>query len=1085
MGRRLPLAVMLVAWLPGGGAAAQSTATITGLVTGANGLPLQAAQVFVPGTGIGALTNDAGRYLLLDVPPGEHELTVQLVGHRSASRLAVLPPGGTVVIDFALTPELIFLDEIVVTGTGQASRRRQLGNTLATIDASRVAHAPISSFSELLQAREPSITALTSDGATGSGTRLRIRGSNSISMSNEPVVYVDGVRVDNSGDMEGTGDAGDAGSRLDDINWEAVDRVEILKGAAAATLYGSEASSGVIQVFTKAGRSGETRTTVRVEYGSLVTPDRIPANAGFARNAEQAEALSALYGQTIVPFQVFERDFTRDLLESGRSYAVSGDVSGGSDQVQYFVGGRYAFEDGVLGGKSLGGARDELVRFQGNASITVLPASDVSIRVTTGYAQTDLETFTRTVNPVSATSGAMISKPERATCSPSAVDPTRTFGEVTPVCTGPGNPTGSLLFLAPTVREAMQREESQQARHFFGSVAAAWSGGPGLSARALVGLDQVDEESEVIWPFGWDLDGSVESFAPHTGRRDLAQRTHREVTADVRAAWRAEVGQDWVSELTVGGQRFSLASDFVRLGGAGFPAPSVDVIQVADEKDPETSSTSKISLGGYVQEQVAYRDWLFATIGARFDRTSAFGLDAGSAFYPKLGVSALLSDLSFWPIDAVPTLRIRAAYGQSGLQPGAFDRSTTYAPIQTPEGGGLQPGNLGNPDLAPERSGELELGLDGELLEGRLGVDLTYWDRTTTDALVYRQVPAATGFTQAHLDNIGRLEAHGWELRLHGVPVQAPGLTVSLFANAAYLSEVVTRTGVPTINVTPGYPRHRNVIQEGLAPGAFLGARLVPSCGAGTTGTCYTPGVTVPFDTNGDGSPDTVSELQAFLTGADAVSLSALSPLMADDDGDGDLYDHVLGKPTPDWQGSVGADITLGRRVSVSTLFEFRTGNYAVSNLTHAFRSALFRNHREAAEVESTLLDPSTRDDPERRLEAAMTWATELVSLDPYSGLNLVESGNFLRWRELSLTYRLAESVSGALGVDDLTVSLTGRNLALWTGYSGVDPEANQISRCGGGGEAENAVQCNFLEANEVFALPLPRRYSLSVRVVF
>jgi TonB-linked SusC/RagA family outer membrane protein len=1082
MSRTLPMVVVLATWLPAGEAVAQSNGTITGLVTGANGLPLRAAQVFVPGTGIGALTNDAGRYLLLEVPPGEHRLTVQLVGHHNASRLAILPPGGTVVVDFALTPAPIFLDEVVVTGTGRASRRRQLGNTLATIDASRVANSPISSFSELLQAREPSVTALTSDGATASGARIRIRGSNSISMSNEPVVYVDGIRVDNSGDMEGTGNAGDTGSRLDDINWGAVDRVEILKGAAAATLYGSEASSGVIQIFTKAGRPGETRVTAKAEYGALVTPDRIPAAAGFARDAGQAEALSALYGQTIAPFEVFERDFTKDLLESGRTYTLVGDVSGGSDDVQYFVGGRYGFEDGVLGGQSLGNARDQLRRLQANASMTLVPARGVSIRVTTGYTQTDLETFTHNNNTVSPTSGAMTSRPERATCSRSSVDPTRTFGDATPVCTGQGNPTGSPFGL--TIREAMQRAESVQTRHFIGSIATAWSGGPGLSARALVGLDQVDEESDFSWPYGWNVDGSAGSFAPAAGRRDLAQRDHREVTVDVQTAWRAELGGDWVSELTAGAQRFSLGSDFVRLAGIGFPAPGIDVIQVAETQLPETSSTSKISLGGYLQEQVGYRDWLFATLGARFDRTSAFGVDAGSALYPKVGISALLSDLSSWTTDAVPTLRIRAAYGQSGLQPGAFDRATTYLPIQTAEGVGLQPGNLGNPDLAPERSSELELGVDAEFLGRRLGVDLTYWDRTTNEALVSRRVPAASGFTEAQLGNIGRLEAHGWEIRLVGAAVQGSGITLNLIANAAYLSEVVTRTGVPTIDVTPGYPRHRNVIQEGLPPGAFVGARLIPTCSAGTSGPCYTPGTTVPYDIDGDGLPDSLSEFQAYLTAAER-SLSDLSPMLADEDGDGDLYDHYLGKPTPDWQGSFGADLTLGRRVSVSTLFEYRAGAYAVSNLTRAFRNNLIRNSREVAEIESTLLDPSTRDEPRRRLDAAMTWATELRSLSPYSGLNLIESGNFVRWRELSLTYRVDESLSGRLGVDDLTVSVTGRNLWVWTGYSGVDPESNQMGRCGGGGEAGNAVQCNFLEANEVFGLPLPRRLSISFRATF
>ncbi|MDX1493120.1 MAG: TonB-dependent receptor plug domain-containing protein, partial [Longimicrobiales bacterium] len=608
---------------------AQSTGSVTGIVTSTSGVPLASVQVYVPDSPLGALTNGAGRFLLLEVPAGPVEVRAELVGHRSATRTVEVPPGQAVVVDFRLVAEAIRLEEVVVTGTGRAVERKRLGNTVATLDATKVANAPISNFSELLQAREPSVLALTSEGATGSGARLRIRGSNSISMSNEPLVYVDGIRVDNSGDMESDGRGPTTGSRLDDINWEAVERVEVLKGAAAATLYGSEASSGVIQVFTKAGSPGAGRLTARVEAGVLSTPDRIPPNAGFARDLEQASRLSTLYGEPIEPFVVFEKDFTRDILETGHFRAVAADVSGGDDEVRYYVGGRYSFEDGVLGAESLGPTRDQLTRVQGNASLTVMPRDRVTFRFAAGYTDTGLSTFRRNNNIGSAISMTQWGKPELANCARSSVDTTRTFGESTPVCTGQGNPAGTPF---GSQREFMQTDDFQDAHHFRGSVSGRWEGGPGISAEALVGIDQVDEKWDRVWPFGWRVDGESRFNIPDSGLRNIDLRRHREITADVRMGWSADFGPDFESDFVVGGQRFLAETEFNFDFGAIFPAPGVQVLQAAEVNGAEDFQRSKVSMGAYVQEQLAFRNWLFWTIGARLDRSSAFGRDAGSAF---------------------------------------------------------------------------------------------------------------------------------------------------------------------------------------------------------------------------------------------------------------------------------------------------------------------------------------------------------------------------------------------------------------------------------------------------------------------
>jgi len=681
----------------------------------------------------------------------------------------------------------------------------------------------------------------------------------------------------------------------------------------------------------------------------------------------------------------------------------------------------------------------------------------------------------------------MAAKPERADCSASAVEVGVAFGSHTPRCTGMGNPWGAPPGFG-TPRELLQNERVVDTRHFTGSLHASWSGAWGLSARGTVGIDQVDQRWDSLWPFGWRVDGVSSQGIPPDGVRDLRSRTHREVTLDGAASWSADLGNDFTSALTAGGQIFLTDEWGSGAFGAVFPSPGVTEIQSAEFKFPESFSRSKVSLGGYVQEQLGFRDWLFATVGSRFDRTSAFGSEAGSAVYPKASVSASLSDLPSWSVSWLPTLRVRAAVGQAGLQPGAFDKLTTFTPLPTPGGPGIEPENVGNADLRPERATEVEVGVDAELFGGRVGFDLTLWDRGTTDALILTPFPAAGGFLEPQLENIGRLDAHGLELSVRGNPVERSDLSLSLFGSAAYLSETITDLGgTPPVTVSGNYTRHRNAIVEGYAPGSFFGARLIPVCGADVDRRCYTPGATVPYDIDGDGQPDTEEDFRAFLTSLDVVSLDALAPLLDDEDGDGDPLDHFLGKPVPDWQGSVGADVTIGSRLTLSTLFEYRVGN-EVANLGEAFRNShpgIGRNVREAAQVESTLLDPATRSDDDARLAAAMKWANELISLFPYSGLNLVERGDMMRWRELSVTYRVPSAWAGAVGASDLSLTLTGRNLAVWTAYGGTDPEANELGRCGSAGEAETPLQCNFLDANDMLTLPLPRRIGLALRAVF
>ncbi len=481
-----------------------------------------------------------------------------------------------------------------------------------------------------------------------------------------------------------------------------------------------------------------------------------------------------------------------------------------------------------------------------------------------------------------------------------------------------------------------------------------------------------------------------------------------------------------------------------------------------------------VNAGAFAQEQLGFNDFVFLTAGGRLDRNSAFGAAFGAVFYPKASISVIPSDLESWTSALLSTVRLRAAVGQSGLQPGAFDKFTTFAPEASEFGPALVADNLGNDSLKPERATEWEVGAEVGLFDDRLSVDVTYWDRVTKDALYNRQFPPSGGFVNEQIINIGQLDAKGLEVSVAALIFNRPNLSLRFFGNASYLDEIVTDLGgSPPLKVGGAYVRYRNWVDEGYAPGAYFGTMLAS----------YPSGST-PFDLNGDGTPDTEAEMLAYfavprtlddISGSSALLLNLV---------DGNKYGNYLGKPIPDWQGSFGFNLGFLGNFELSSLFEYKFGEYFVHNLTDAFRAThpgIGRNFQEATEVELALENPAST--PEERLAAAMKFASELKHLDPRSGLNAVRKADFLRWRELSLTYRVPAAWARSLfGIRYLTLNASVRNLKLWTGYDGIDPETNLLGRNGGLATGDGQLANNFGYGIDAWGIPLQRRFTFTVR---
>ena len=1085
-------------------AAAQVTGVIRGKVTDATtGRPVDGAQLYVAGTDLGTLSNADGQYQFT-VRAGTVELRTRRVGYASASQRVTVTPGEVALADFSLKQSAIGLDVVVVTGTGVETEKRKLGNTVATINAAALQNAPVTNVSEMLAAREPGISVLPSGGLTGEGARIRIRGAASLSQPNEPIVYVDGVRVDRSGgfgDFIGTGGGGYP-SRLDDINPEAIEHIEVLKGAAAATLYGTEASAGVIQIFTKQGSRGSPRFDFMTEQGVSTYPaSRYEPEYGWVRTdalaASQSASLgidiptvaelSAFYGRPVQPFEILSRNVPVELFETGVTNTFSGAVSGGTPGVTYYVNGRYNRVNGPWGGTNLGPAQDLDHKAQGSASLVVLPTSNVKIRVNAEYVDAHHETPSNNNNIFGTISAALFSRPELAKCFGGSLPTGTGFctvdGKVGSAF-GPGNPYGQPAFA--TLRENMQERIRQDSKHFTGSLNLAYQPIADLAVEGTFGVDVVNQISSDFAPFGYNVDKFI-SLDPE-GYKFLDDRTRREITVEAKATWTRRLGEHFQSTLVGGGQGFISKLEDAGNSGELFPGPGLEVSGAALLQTAYERFLENVNAGAFIQEQLGYKDFAFFTAGGRYDRNSAFGKTSEGVFYPKASISVLPSALGDWGNSAwrskLSTVRLRAAVGQSGLQPQAFSKLTTFSALSSETGPGVGPENLGNPDLKPEVSTEWEVGSEIGAFNDRAAIDVTYWNRITRDALFFRQFAPSGGFRNTQLSNVGRIDSHGWEIGANVIPINRPNLSLKLFANTTFLHEIVTSLGgAPPLKVGGSYPRYRNFVREGYAPGALFGAKLVGPCSQSPAGVpCLQPGQN-PYDLNGDGNFDTDADLLAALGSPRPLP----NPKRVDENGDGNFLDHYQGKSTPDWAGSFGLNATILRNFELSSLFEYKFGNYTITNLTFAFRNAnpiLGRNSRKTAEVEATMFNPaSTAQD---RLQAVKEWTT-LKALTPYDGLNQNQNGKFLRWRELSLTYNVpTEWASRKLGLRYVSLRASVRNLALWTPYTGIDPELNVYGRGAGDATAElGGINNNFGEAIDAFGLALPRRFSFAVRFGF
>src|SRR5690606_21567689 len=392
------------------------TGQITGRVTDAqSGGPLSEVQVYLVGQELGTLSRADGRFLILNLPAGTYEVRAERIGFASSTESVNVTAGGTATVDFSLGSQALGLDEIVVTGTAGAARRREIGNAITQINVADVPDRPVQ-VTDMLQGAAPGVDIIGGSAEAGQGKKIRLRGNSSVSMTNQPIIYVDGVRmrsdalpIVNSLDTGSGRGARVSVSPLDAINPNDIERIEVIKGSAATTLFGTEASAGVIQVFTKRGSSGAPVWTAEVQQGTgwtkkfalngmdYLNMEHFMRDAWWGGGYEGGE-----FSQECITDSTPDDDdaeFADDITyENARWQGVNSSpdgacsfpgavwlqnynlsVRGGGQTLQYFMSGAYENNALVMPQDSVEG-----YNFRGNFTIT--PVENLQVQWNTGYS---------------------------------------------------------------------------------------------------------------------------------------------------------------------------------------------------------------------------------------------------------------------------------------------------------------------------------------------------------------------------------------------------------------------------------------------------------------------------------------------------------------------------------------------------------------------------------------------------------------------------------------------------------------------------------------------------------------------------
>jgi len=1032
--------------------------TITGTVTEAEtDNPLPGATVQIPDVGTGAATDSDGQYRIAGVPAGEQTLRVTFVGYQAQERTVDVPSGGTVRANFQLRTTEAELDEIVVTGVSVGTETEKLGFDVSKLSEGQLQEVPGTDPANALRAKTPGARIVQGSGEPGTAPSVRLRGTTTLSGDQEPLLVVDGAITSGS---------------LEDIDTQSIKSIEIIKGAAAASLYGSLAGNGVIQVITDRGEGNEdgtTRVTFRNEVGFTQLPSgQIDLATHHNKDASKADSDLSEGGFRIptdepgpgniapeADHNIFQNEFSevndqQEAIYDPRSFLTNYvSVSSRQGDLNYLLSFENQRNDGVAAGFDPYERRNFRVNIDNQVSESFDLSGSFLYNRNSG---TDfLENGQFADSPFYS---ALLAWPDLDLESPppEGSEPAENGAEFNPFLAG-GNAANPLYRRSVTDRDF-------SGDRLFANLQANYDITDYLSLEGQFSWDEDTDE------FRSTVDAGAFPADP-TGSRSQgsifqSRNSERLYTAQGRATFNKEFGE---LETTLSG-RYQYEDREIENSSVGGDNFVVSGIKQFDNTDPDQLSAGEFDATIRSEDIVGnlvldYRDTYVIDGVLRRERVSLFGPDARDKIYYRLaGTYRLAQDVN---IPNVQELKLRGSFGTSGSRPPFAAQYETFS-VGTD---GITKERLGNSEIQPAEVEEFELGTDMFFLD-RFSLSATYSESDAADQVLDVPLPGALGF-DSQFQNAGTIETNTFEFSANGQILRGENYGLDLGVVFDRTRQTVTELGRPgfTDNVGSQIPLFR--IGEGVDIGVMFGNEFATSIGdlrfdddgclvgesGDLNGDCLTEdNLTI----NDDGY--VIEEGTEYATGNDDFSET---PFLIRNE-DGSVETRKIGDSNPDFNMGFNATFNYGG-FSLFTAVDWEQG----ADVYNYTKQLLYFNERHG--------DLDQTDQPEGQRRDSDYYINTLYNGASASS-HFVEDGSFVKVREISVSYNFTPEFLSSIGlgryVHDAKFSILGRNLLTFTDYDGYDPEVSTDT-------ADQPVNYKV----DDFAYPNFRSYSASLELRF
>lgn len=1025
--------------------------SISGLVADSvSNAPLSGVQISVDGRAV-ANTGSDGRYRVATVAPGAHTVTARRLGYALKSRDVTVIDGVVATVDFSLNAVASALTQVVVTGAGTQAIRGQLATTINSVDTTLLARQGTpQNLLSALQGAAPGVEVRQQSGEPGSSVAVYVRGISTLTGSAQPLFVVDGVPIDNS--VSGQVFGGFVTSnRAADINPNDIESIDILKGAAAGAIYGARGSNGVVLITTKHATTGAVRWSFNTTASSdhAMTPFHLQTVYGQGTNGvadaptcgiTTASCSVGAFGP-VLAVGTPAYNHINDIFRTGSTLDNALSVSGGDSHSSFLASGGLTTQQGTMIGPN-----NNYTRYTGRVIGNIQLSPSVLVGGSVNYIQTNGNYLGRGDNLEGMLLASFRTPPEFNN-SPylNAAGSQRTYRFPRPA---PGTDTLSHGYDNPFWIANVPPSLSRLGRA-IANVNLAWTPSAWLNVKEVLGVDNYNDQRLTALP--------LSASSVPTGQVSQLLFSNLQIDHNLTATITNDFTRNINSTLTIGQNLNSRRLGTIGITGNRLIAPQPYTPQNTSLVTAAYTQSLDHIQSYFMQEQLNLYQQLYLTVGVRDDGFSTFGANQPTALYPKASaawdVTNFLGNKNH--SGKLSYLKMRAAFGETGKEPplyaavsgltntavfgSNFTANEGLGLIQSGNGGIVSSSQLGNPNLRPERQRELEGGVDIGFLDQRIDLAVTLYSKRATDIIL--PVPVNTWQTGAYTEyeNAATVSNRGAEiaLNLHILDKRNVGWDLGInFATNS--SKVLALRGTSALSLASAPGDNIGEAIVGYAPGVFYGGDFI-KCGRGIQANV------------GLGGVSNIDQICAQATGglkSGALFLGANGQPIVDP------TSRVVGDPNPRYMLNYNTTLRLGSHIRISSLIDVRSGGQVWDQTRAAmdrFGSGTETLVRSGTGIFGqnylTNLYPNVAG-PGVGVTAFSTlpqWQAWFSGAGGGSAPNgeFIEDGSFVKWRELSVTYSYSGPLMRYSGFSTLDVRVAGRNLATWTKYKGMDPEAN------------------------------------------